>query len=128
MRRCRLHAGDEARVERHQRRLAGIALQLFGHGGGEAGIAAGHVLQLDDQRHAPGDERKQRVERRHALLRAEDAQAAELGRRAGAHAARFAGQAGELVVMKDDRHAVGGEVQVAFDRISGVDRGGEGGE
>ena len=108
--------------------MAGIALQLLGHGGGEAGIAAGHVLQLDDERHAAADQRQQRVERRHALLRAEDAQPPELGRRAGAHAARFAGQAGELVVMKDDRHAVGGEVQVALDRISGVDRRREGGE
>src|SRR5690606_35728499 len=130
--RCRLaEGGDGMRVEGHDRDRPGVTLERPGNRAFERADGRAHVavlvLDLDEDRHAAGDERQHLLQRRDAVVAVEEAERPEFRGGEAADASGNAGEPPQVVVVKDHRDAVGRGLDVAFDAISRVDRRTEGG-
>ena len=109
-------------IERHRRDRPGIGREHFGDTLRQPHVAFKAALDLDQERHAPGNERAELGERQHAVGAPAEIDDLELGcgqRRQRAAADR---QAAELEVVMHHRLAVARELHVAFDAVAAVYR------
>ena len=96
-----------------------------GEGGGAVGdspVAVEPALELADDRRPAGDGVEKCGEGRRRLVRSLDPNFGDLGRAQGGKRARRVGQAVQRFVMKNNRFAVGAQLDVAFDREAAGDR------
>ena len=108
-----------------------VARKGLGDGFGQPGLCCRGflVFQLDDEQLPPGNLFEQGLESRRAVAgrAVEQGHAAELAGAQRRNRAFLAGQAFEIVVVKDHRLAVSGKLHVAFDGIASGNGRREGG-
>src|ERR1043166_8821118 len=120
------HRRHLERIERHQRRRPLIAGEHLRGAPGQPGVAIAQALEFDRQGRAPRDQIEQLAQRNDPVGRVLERYAFEFrGGHRRKRAAAF-GQPPERRVMVHHRLAVGGDLQVGFDRVARGDRGREG--
>ena len=116
-RRALRQAGEDAGIERHQGDRAAIAGEAANDRRDESAVAPAGAFELDHQRHPAGHLLQKLRQGQDAVRAAGERDAGQGGGRAGGDGTGLAGQPLEPLVMEDDRTAVGGELDVAFDRV-----------
>ena len=103
-------------VKRHAHRRSGIGREHFGHPPDEFAVAIEVAFDLDHQRYAAIDQLAEIAKRHHPLGGILELDRPEFGRALLEQRPAAFGKAAERVVMMHHRLAVGGELDVAFDR------------
>ena len=113
---------NAVRIERHHRHIALIGRERRGDIALVSVVVAPRALHLDEERHAPGDDAEQSIERQDAVLAIAQRNGAKRGCIALGHSSALCRQPVQGPVVKHDGNAMRGALQIDLDGVVLGDR------